>query len=87
MEEEMEEDDNVIPERDDSILTFSKHSDSLFCGSFSPNGDLIVTGGEDDKAFVWNTDTGEVVFEVTEHKDSIISAEFSYDGTFLATGE
>lgn len=75
------------PERDDSVLTFSKHTDSLFCGSINPDATLAVTGAEDDKAFVWAVDSGEVVFEVTEHKDSVISAEFSYDGTFLATGD
>ena len=85
--EEVEENERDVPERDDSILTFEKHSDSLFCGSFNPDGTLAVTGGEDDKAFVWKTDDGEVVFEVTEHKDSVIAAEFSYDGTFLATGD
>lgn len=82
-----EEDDNVLPERDDSVLTFTKHSDALFCGSFNPDGSLAVTGGEDDKAFVWKADSGEVVFEIVEHKDSVIAAEFSYDGTFLATGD
>lgn len=88
LDEGMEdENDNHPPERDDSVLTFSKHSDSLFCGSFNPDATLAVTGGEDDKAFVWAVDTGEVVFEVKEHKDSVIAAEFSYDGTFLATGD
>lgn len=82
-----EENESAAPERDDSILTFSKHTDSLFCGSFNPDATVAVTGGEDDKAFVWKVDSGEVVFEVTEHKDSVIAAEFSYDGTFLATGD
>lgn len=68
-------------------MTFSKHTSSLFCGSFNPDSTLVVTGGEDDKAFVWNVDTGDVVFEVTEHKDSVIAAEFSYDGNYLATGD
>jgi angio-associated migratory cell protein len=79
--------ENIPPERDDSILTFSKHTDSLFCGNFNPEGTLAVTGGEDDKAFVWKVDTGEVILEVTEHKDSVIAAEFSYDGAYLATGD
>jgi angio-associated migratory cell protein len=87
MEEITEEIEDFVPERDDSILTFKKHSDALFCGSFNPDGTMAVTGGEDDKAFVWAVDTGEVVFEVAEHKDSVIAAEFSYDGTFLATGD
>lgn len=48
---------------------------------------LIFSGGEDDKAYVWSVDTGEIIFEVTEHKDSVIAAEFSYDGTYVATGD
>lgn len=75
------------PERDDSLITFTKHTDSLFCGSLNPDATLAVTGGEDDKAYVWAVDSGDVVFEVTEHKDSVISAEFSYDGNYLATGD
>lgn len=81
------ENDDIIPERDDSSVTFKKHTDSLFCGSFHPSGEFAVTGGEDDKAYVWSTDTGEVIFEVTDHKDSVIAAEFSTDGNFLATGD
>lgn len=84
---EDDEDIEVIPERDDSILTFKGHKDSLFCGSFNPSGDLAVTGGEDDKAYVWSTETGEIVFEVKDHKDSVIAAAFSNDGTYLATGD
>jgi angio-associated migratory cell protein len=85
--EEVDETETILPERDDSILTFTKHIDSLFCGSFNPDATLAVTGGEDDKAYVWKVEDGEVVFEVKEHTDSVIAAEFSYDGTFLATGD
>lgn len=77
----------IIPERDDALITFKGHKDSLFCGSFHPSGDFVATGGEDDKAFVWSTATGETVFEVTGHKDSVIAAEFSNDGNYLATGD
>ena len=85
--EQVDDEENNLPERDDSELTFEKHTDSLFCGNFHPNGELAVTGGEDDKAFVWKVETGEVVLEITEHKDSVIAAEFSYDGNYLATGD
>lgn len=87
LEEDMDEDGNIQPERDDSIMTFSKHTNSLFCGSFNSDGTLAVTGGEDDKAIVWKVDSGEVVFEVNEHTDSVIAAEFSYDDAYLATGD
>lgn len=85
-EEMEEEEEHIQPESDDAILTFRKQSNSLFCRSINPDGTLVVTGGDNDEAFVWEMDTGEVVHEITEHKDNIITAEFSYDGTFLATG-
>lgn len=39
------------------------------------------------EAYVWSTETGNVVFAVTGHKDSVIAAEFSADGNFLAVGD
>ncbi|XP_058130580.1 angio-associated migratory cell protein [Anopheles ziemanni] len=75
------------PVRDDAKLTFKKHTSPLFCGALHPTEDLAVTGGEDDKAYVWDTKTGEVKFEVTNHSDSVIGVGFSYDGTFVATGD
>jgi len=80
--------ENEVPvEQDDSVITFKKHQRPVFCGSLHPTLDLAVTGGEDDKAYVWSTETGDVIYEVNGHKDSIICAQFSSDGNFLATGD
>lgn len=76
-----------LPERDDAILTFTKHTSSVFCGSLHPSQDLAVTGGEDDRAYVWETRQGEVVHTVSNHNDTIIGAEFSADGNYLAIGD
>lgn len=65
------------PSRDDAIITFSSHEMPVFCGSFHPTQNLAVTGGEDDKAFVWSTETGNVVHSIAGHKDTVIAAEFS----------
>ncbi|XP_035789089.1 angio-associated migratory cell protein-like [Anopheles albimanus] len=73
--------------RDDAKLTFRKHTSSVFCGKLHPTLDLAVTGGEDDKAYVWNTTTGEVVHEVINHTDSVISVGFSHDGAYVATAD
>lgn len=80
-------DEEYVPPRDDAVLTFSTHEGPVFCGSFHPTQNLAVTGGEDDKAYVWSTETGNVVFAVEGHKDSVIAAEFSADGNYLATGD
>lgn len=78
---------DALVEQDDASVTFTQHNRPVFCGSLHPSLDLAVTGGEDDKAYVWSTETGAVVYEVEGHKDSIISAQFSSDGNFLATGD
>lgn len=77
----------TVVERDDAVLTFTKHDRPVFCGSLHPTLELAVTGGEDDKAYVWSIETGEIVYEVDGHKDSIVSAQFSGDGNYLATGD
>ncbi|CAJ0949659.1 unnamed protein product [Ranitomeya imitator] len=73
---------------DDSELTYSKHSASVFCVSLDPKeNNLAVTGGEDDKACVWRISDGETLFECTGHKDSVTCATFSHDSTMVATGD
>uniref|UniRef100_A0A182QSA8 Uncharacterized protein n=1 Tax=Anopheles farauti TaxID=69004 RepID=A0A182QSA8_9DIPT len=87
-DEEDEFDEPVRPNiRDDAKLTFTKHTSVVFCAALHPTENLAVTGGEDDKAYVWNIRTGEVQFEVTNHTDSVIAVGFSYDGVFVATGD
>lgn len=83
-EDEMEAEAEV----DDSELTFSKHSGSVFCVSLDPATNcMAVTGGEDDKAYVWRLTDGEVLLECTGHKDSVTCATFSHDSSLVATGD
>ncbi|XP_041478059.1 angio-associated migratory cell protein-like [Lytechinus variegatus] len=74
--------------RDDAITRFESHSGAVFCCDIHPAGGcLAVTGGEDDKAYIWNTTTGESVLECTGHNDSVTCVCFSYDGELVATGD
>ncbi|XP_030637245.1 angio-associated migratory cell protein [Chanos chanos] len=83
-----ETEDEMEAEQDDSELTFSKHSGSVFCVSLDPvTNTLAITGGEDDKAFVWRVSDGEVLFECTGHKDSVTCAMFSHDSKLVASGD
>ncbi|KAM6307669.1 angio-associated migratory cell protein [Aegotheles albertisi] len=86
------EDDEGVEEgmepQDDSEVTFALHSASVFCVSLDPKTNtLAVTGGEDDKAFVWRVSDGELLFECSGHKDSVTCASFSHDSVFVATGD
>lgn len=75
------------PPEDHSVFVFDKHIGSVFCCNIHPNGKLAVTGGEDDRAYVWAIETGQVVMECDGHNDSVIFTEFSSDGSYLATGD
>ncbi|KOC66125.1 Angio-associated migratory cell protein [Habropoda laboriosa] len=84
-EDAMEEDP---PEQGDAVCMFSGHKrGSVFCGSLTKNGKLAATGGEEDKAYVWDTSSGQIILDCTGHKDSIIFSEFNHDESYVATGD
>lgn len=77
-----------VPERDDASLVFVNHTSSLFSCHLEPTaGKLAVTGGQDDKAYVWEIESGKIVLECTGHQDSVTAVEFSHDGSYVATGD
>ncbi|RVE75420.1 hypothetical protein OJAV_G00017080 [Oryzias javanicus] len=85
---ETEDEMEAEAEQDDSELTFSKHTGSVFCVSLDPlTNSLAVSGGEDDRAFVWRVSDGEVLLECTGHKDSVTCAMFSHDSSLVASGD
>lgn len=53
---------------------------------FSPTGKKIAAGSDDGKIRVWNTISGELLFTLGEHKDSIESIAFSTKSQVLASG-
>ncbi|EFX86282.1 hypothetical protein DAPPUDRAFT_187565 [Daphnia pulex] len=89
-ENEAESEDGMeeLDTPDDALLTFKQHTGSVFCCSFEPKeSKLVVSGGEDDKAYVWNITDGQVLFECTNHQDSVTCALFSHDGCYVATAD
>ncbi|XP_037552613.1 angio-associated migratory cell protein [Nematolebias whitei] len=85
---ETEDEMEAEAQQDDSELTFSKHTGSVFCVSLDPaTNSLAVTGGQDDKAYVWRVSDGEVLLECTGHKDSVSCAMFSHDSSLVASGD
>ena len=53
--------------------------------AFSPGGKLVVAGGEDGKARVWDARTGALVRIFAGHRDALTGVEFSADGSRIVT--
>ncbi|RXG60627.1 Angio-associated migratory cell protein [Armadillidium vulgare] len=70
----------------DKIL-FSGHQGSVFCCEISPCEDIGASGGEDDKAFLFDSKTGNILAQCEGHKDSVTNLSFSHNGMYLATGD
>lgn len=75
---------------DQSRYSFGDHSDSVYCVRIHPHIDgLVITGGGDDKAYIWRYDSaGQAVqaIELAGHSDSVATVGFNYDGKFALTG-
>lgn len=78
--------DNGLPVAVPSA-SFLGHEGSVFVCAVSGDGQLVVTGGQDDRGFVWRLDTGEPVFECGGHGDSVTGAAFNHDSTLVATAD
>lgn len=75
---------------DDSVALAQLHRSeggAVFCLAVHPfAATLAVSGGEDDQAFVFRTDTGAQVAQLSGHTDSVTSVAWSHDGALVATG-
>uniref|UniRef100_A0A1B0A1M3 WD_REPEATS_REGION domain-containing protein n=1 Tax=Glossina pallidipes TaxID=7398 RepID=A0A1B0A1M3_GLOPL len=60
---------------------------SVYSCSLHPHNELCATGGEDDKVFVCNRNTGQILYEFTEHKNTVTDVHFNRNGTYLATAD
>ncbi|KAI9024034.1 WD40-repeat-containing domain protein [Hyaloraphidium curvatum] len=82
----MEETGPAEPTQDDSCSGFFRHKGSVFSVALSPtNENLACSGGEDDVAWLWKVDSGEDLFQLEGHSDSVIDVAFNCDGKFVAT--
>ncbi|SFM08768.1 WD40 repeat [Bradyrhizobium sp. NFR13] len=61
-----------------------KHRESVCCVDFSPNGSLLATASNDQKARIWNARTGEEQFQFS-HDSDVTDVAFSPNGRVLAS--
>lgn len=75
---------------DDSIQGFFEHKDAVYVVRSCPHPmapGLIISGGGDDKAIIWNAFSGYPLMIMENHfTDSVATVEFSHDGKYAAIG-
>ncbi|WIA30424.1 hypothetical protein OEZ86_000508 [Tetradesmus obliquus] len=83
------------PMEDDSMQDFEGHGDAVLAVAWNPTQpDLVATGGQDDKAFLWRVgqDAAEATggsmatTELAGHSDTVVALAFNAAGSLLATG-
>ncbi len=62
------------------------HTDSVNSVSFSPDGQILASGSNDDTTRLWNVATGDTINTVRGYRSNVNSVSFSPDGQILASG-
>jgi WD40 repeat protein/serine/threonine protein kinase/tetratricopeptide (TPR) repeat protein len=62
------------------------HRSAVDAAAFSPDGKMILTGGDDHMARLWNVATARPIGEPLAHGDTVLAVAFSPDGEHLLTG-
>ena len=61
------------------------HGVSVYTVAFSPDGQLLASGGNNNEAILWNTTNRNEEKVFRGHTKSVMSVVFSQDGKYLAT--
>ncbi|XP_032665504.1 periodic tryptophan protein 2 homolog [Odontomachus brunneus] len=61
------------------------HRTNMNCLAYSPDGQYIVTGGDDGKMKLWNTVSGFCTLTFHEHTSAISDVLFSHNRKFIAS--
>ena len=54
--------------------------------SFHPHQPILASGGYDQKAILWDSNTGKPIHVLRGHGGAVISVAFNPEGSTLATG-
>ncbi|XP_058465461.1 periodic tryptophan protein 2 homolog [Malaya genurostris] len=67
------------------VMKQQGHSTGLNCVTYSPDGQLLATGGLDGKVKLWNINNGFCFVTFSEHSSSVSSVEFSGNKKFFVS--
>ncbi|KNC96819.1 snoRNA-binding rRNA-processing protein PWP2 [Spizellomyces punctatus DAOM BR117] len=65
------------------VLKQQGHHHEMSCLSYSQDGQFVITGGDDGKVKLWNTQTGFCFVTFTEHSAGVTAVEFAKQGQIV----
>ncbi|XP_044265114.1 WD repeat, SAM and U-box domain-containing protein 1-like isoform X1 [Tribolium madens] len=71
-------------ETGEKIASLPENSLSLKVCRFSPDGNFLITAGDDEKATIWDSEFKPIA-TLEGHLDAVTSASFTPDGAIIAT--
>ena len=69
------------------LLNLVGHKETVKCLTFSPDGKILASGGDDNTIKLWDVHTGKEIRTLEGHKKSVTSLIFSPDGATLMSSE
>ncbi len=69
-----------------NYLRLMGHDGAVRSVAFSPNGELVASGSDDNAIRIWNVATGELSQVLRDHSNAVHSVAFSPSGKFVLSG-
>nr|CAD7407640.1 unnamed protein product [Timema cristinae] len=65
------------------VMKQQGHFNNMNALAYSPDGQFVVTGGEDGKVKIWNTSSGFCFVTFDKHTSGVSAVQFSRNGKFV----
>ncbi len=69
-----------------AVRTFIDNTRRVFAVDFSPTGNVVLTGSDDNRVRLWNKDDGTQILTITGHSSAINAAVYASTGNSMLTG-